>query len=214
MDFPNGEISLPKKLLSYKKCGLDIKFVDDNIKPHKKYLYAMKEHPEWTIITVDDDIYYRNDLIQELLNLHKLYPYAVCANTVHKIKIDKKKGSFCPYLTWNDAILESPMLSFENIAVGCNGVLYPADVFKKSKTALDIELIKRTSINADDLWLKAQEVLLRIPVCANKYYSTPPTIFRTKKIALMNTNTGIYINSIILSYLEYSLNVGDIMKIQ
>src|SRR5574343_906457 len=59
----NG-IELPQRLLDQKKRGLEIRFVEDDLKSHKKYIYALNEYKNDYVITVDDDLYYDNQLIE------------------------------------------------------------------------------------------------------------------------------------------------------
>ena len=47
--------NLPDEIKNQTKIGLKIKFVED-IGPHTKYFYAIHEHPDAIVITVDDDI--------------------------------------------------------------------------------------------------------------------------------------------------------------
>lgn len=189
-DFPNGKIQLPKRLLYYEKFGLEINFVNDNLKPHKKYFYVMKDHPDWTIITVDDDLYYRDNLVFELFKLHEQNPNTVCANAVHTISIDVDNKCFSPYNDWISEKNKIPCCSYKYIAIGYNGILYPNGIFSKTKYVFNKDIILNYCLDADDLWLKAVEMLNRIPVFANKYYCPPPTIPHTRKYSLMKTNTG------------------------
>ncbi len=64
--FPKREDELPEKLLALKKYGLEIRFCED-LRPHKKYYYTMKENPECYVITVDDDVFYPENLVEELM---------------------------------------------------------------------------------------------------------------------------------------------------
>lgn len=189
-DFPNGKIQLPKRLRYYEKFGLIINFVNDNLKPHKKYFYVMKEHPDWTIITVDDDLYYRDNLVSELFKLYEQNPKSVCANAVHAISIDINEQCFSPYNNWISEKIITPSCSHKYIAIGYNGILYPKGIFSDAKYAFNKDFIINNCLDADDLWLKAVEILNRIPIFANKYYCPPPTIPHTKKYSLMKTNTG------------------------
>ena len=43
-DFPEAEKDLPRSLLRYKRNGLKICWHEENLKPHKKYIYAFQEH--------------------------------------------------------------------------------------------------------------------------------------------------------------------------
>jgi hypothetical protein len=76
---------LPKRLIELQKRGLQIKLCPDKIRSHTKYFYAMKEHPKDIIITVDDDLFYRTDLIERHIEAHNKYPKAIIANWVKEI---------------------------------------------------------------------------------------------------------------------------------
>lgn len=189
-DFPNKRKDLPKSLLALENHGLIILFVKENLKPHKKYFYVTQELPEKIIITIDDDLFYRRDMVEQLLYLHRIYPHAVCANATHLISIDWMTQNVQPYSKWNTEIYESPVVSHQLIAIGYNGVLYPPFIFKNNPDIHQKNLIVETCLNADDLWLKAQEIMSEIPVCANRYYCAPPTIPATSRYSLQKTNTG------------------------
>ena len=79
------ESELPSSVLNLKKHGLKIFFADSNLKPHNKYLYAMRLYPESLLITVDDDNIYDKNLIQDLYKSFLKYPASVSAKRVHKI---------------------------------------------------------------------------------------------------------------------------------
>ena len=61
-EFPDRK--LPSKLQRYTACGLRIMWVEENLKPHKKYYYSFLEElagKKRCVITVDDDIFYPSD---------------------------------------------------------------------------------------------------------------------------------------------------------
>ena len=153
--FPDKK--LPGSLERMKKRGLEIKFCDD-IRPHKKYFYTMKEFPNDIIITADDDIFYPEDHIETLIKGSQKYPDCVVCRWSHEILMDKD-GKFLPYNEWPDDPNGEPSLTL--LPVGCNGVLYPpqalaAEVFNKEK-------IKELALFTDDLWLKCMELLNNTP---------------------------------------------------
>lgn len=49
--FPGGHSQLPERLLAQQERGLDIRFVDGDIRSHKKYYYAFAEFPDRHILT-------------------------------------------------------------------------------------------------------------------------------------------------------------------
>lgn len=78
--FPNEERDLPKSLLEQRSRGLDIRFVDRDIRSHKKYYYAFQEFKDKDVITIDDDLLYPSNLIENLYNTSLQNPEYVIAN--------------------------------------------------------------------------------------------------------------------------------------
>lgn len=149
-----------------RKQGVRITLVDDDIRSHKKYFYAMEEFPDSVIITIDDDIIYDKNMIKDLYNSYLRHPKAVSAKRVHRIKFDKNY-KVLSYLNWDyntRAIVDRESLDL--VATGCAGILYPASCLYKEWN--DVEGIKKTSLCADDLWLKVMELLNNVPVVLAK----------------------------------------------
>lgn len=185
-DFPKGKEDLPETLLWFEYYGLEIKFVEDNIRSHKKYYYMMQEHPDWDVITVDDDIYYRKDLVEQLLRLHSLKSKAVCANQVAELPISKE--DFANYASWKSCYLKKPNFSYRYVAIGCGGILYPSGIFHFSDQVFDKECILENALSADDLWLKAHEINAGVGVMANTFYSCSLLIPSSQASALYHVN--------------------------
>lgn len=148
--FPGHEI--PHSLERLKKRGLEIRFCDD-LKPHKKYYYAMQEYPDYYIVTADDDMFYPEDHIERLWNGHKRYQDAIICPWGCQIVLDGL-GVFGSYNDW--AIIPERMPSYDTLAIGCNGILYPPgslpeETFNKKR-------ILEISLNTDDLWLKCMAI--------------------------------------------------------
>lgn len=153
--FPNKEKDLPGKLLKLKNRGLSIEFCDDDLKSHKKYYYEMINHPEETVITVDDDMLYPEDMTKQLWEAHEKYPGQVCCTYSHRFTYDDN-GELKPYRQWmNNEESKGPVMNI--LPVGCGGVLYPAGALNKD--LFDIEKIKRLCPKMDDLWLKSMAVI-------------------------------------------------------
>lgn len=145
---------LPKKLKEQQKRGLEIRFCED-LRSHKKYYFSMRNYPNKIIITVDDDTFYPENLVEDLLNAHKKYPYAICCNIGHLITFDHDAVS--PYKNWKSGADLSVEPTDLLVPIGCEGVLYPpgslhADVFDKDK-------IRTLCPTADDLWLKSMATM-------------------------------------------------------
>lgn len=139
--------SLPDKLLALRNRGLEIVLCPDEIRSHTKYYYAFRSYPEDIVITVDDDLYYRSDLIENLLQCHNDNPGCVIANWVKQIIPGKTR-----YQEWPDP-KPMPFSSKNNLILGVGSVLYPPHSVHED--IFNVENIKNLSLTADDVWISA-----------------------------------------------------------
>lgn len=193
--FPTGENMLPHKLLELKKRGLTIRFCD-NLYPHKKYYYTMQENPELYVITVDDDVFYPETLIENLLNTSKQYPNTVCCTWGHKIEFTDD-GNIASYREWKKGVNDCRKPSLLLVPVGCGGVLYPPHIL--SEELYNKDAIQNLCLKTDDLWLKFMAIknhnpAVRIDKEAKIYF----TNLRTQSTGLYYENTENNKNDIAL----------------
>lgn len=177
---------LPLTLKKLIKRGLIVKFRDD-IKPHTKYYYAMSEFPDYHILTVDDDIIYPNDMIDNLVKLHRLYPNSTICNGARLIQTEK--DGFTKYNEWKNwyATKIESKPRFDLLPLGVMGVLYPPGVL--NKLVFDVDSIRRLCLNADDLWLKAMAIKQKTTsVLTNSYPRPFVEIHSSQASSLMATN--------------------------
>ncbi len=158
-EFPKGISQLPHIIKKEIECGLNVVFVEKNLKPHKKYFYALQDYPDDIVVVIDDDIVYPNDLIEVLYNCHKSFPNAVVAQCAHTLL---KNG--CPISEYVD--LEEanesyiPKMSYQ--ALGAGGVLYPPHSMHSE--LFNIDFILNNCLSSDDIWLKAMQLMNNTPV--------------------------------------------------
>lgn len=148
---------LPKELEEFKEWGLDIRFVSDDLKSHKKYFYAMKEFSEDIIITIDDDLIYPADMIEKLFKSYLKFPKSVSAMRTHLMLVDVK-GNIEPYAKWikdYTKIIHQPCMQL--LATTGAGTLFPPHCI--SEKVFDVFGIKNVALYADDLWIKIMLVL-------------------------------------------------------
>lgn len=186
--FPDREKNLPRKLLELKRYGLTIRFCD-NLYSHKKYYYTMLENPESTVITVDDDVFYPEYLIEELLKISKKHPRTVCCTWAHRITTDENNRTL-PYEMWKHCVADGNTPELLLMPVGIGGVLYPPHVLYEH--VFDKEKLSEVALMADDLWLKAMEILENVMAVRieKKYRKTYFTIINTQKSSLNKVNVG------------------------
>lgn len=161
-EFVEKEACLPenlKRLIGV--SGFRVEWVYDNLKPHKKYFYILQDNKEDVIITVDDDVYYEENMIRTLVDSWHKHPCAVSARHVHLIFRDGSKVA--DYDSWESDIEEYiGMERMDLCAVGVSGILYPPGC--GNERWFDKETIETIAANQDDLWLKYNEMADGIPV--------------------------------------------------
>ena len=180
--FPDKKI--PDSLSCLQNNVFEIKYCDD-LKPHKKYFYAMQEYPEDIIITVDDDIFYPDDLIEDLLQSYKKYPHAVSCMRGHVIKLLDPK-TYAPYKEWKNArkMVNRPSLLI--LPTGVGGVLYPPGCLYKA--AFDKEAIIECCLFTDDLWLKWMQLKKDVPCVLVREKLSLQYIDGTQEMSLWKEN--------------------------
>lgn len=184
LDCPENELSEEVKF--FEQFGVDIRFVNSNLKPHTKYFYALQEYKDDLVITIDDDIIYPNNLIETLIDKHDEYPDCVCARRVHKKMYDKNQ-KLLPYNSWGDKYKKEKKPSYELMATGVGGVLYPPNAL--DSRAFDEKMIQKYSLNADDVWLHWMELLngTKVVWVPNKL-QTPPNTENSQETGLRSDN--------------------------
>ena len=171
-------LSLPNSLINQIPRGLTVKFVEDDLKSHKKYVYAFDLFPDDYIVTVDDDLYFDNCLIENLINLKNSFPNSIPTNRCHGIKFNKN-GEIIKYSKWFHNSTECKP-SFFLVPTGGFGTLYCRQDLADSYN--DIALIKSICPHADDLWMRIQTLLLNKTVVTNDKYNKDPITIKNSQI--------------------------------
>jgi len=154
--------NIPALLKTLQLAGLEICYCED-IGPHTKLLPTLKAFPEAAIITVDDDIIYEDNLIDDLLSTYRASDKKtiICREAV-QIKKDED-GNFVPYSQSPEA--QPGMTSVGYIPYGFRGVLYPPHIFQ-SNSIFDL-IFRDICRNADDIWFGLTEYKEHISIhCA------------------------------------------------
>ncbi len=159
----------------YEKYGFEVHWHEENLRSHKKWFYAFQEYKGDIVITIDDDVLYKEDMIENLLQYHTQFPECVIARNTHLITCEED-GTLAPYERWCDRCAEyvgMPRMDLE--AVGNGGILYPTYLFG-SKELFRKELFMEKCAYADDLWLKIMEVYYGIATVLSEAYWNDPIL--------------------------------------
>ncbi|GGR61438.1 glycosyltransferase involved in cell wall biosynthesis/FMN phosphatase YigB (HAD superfamily) [Nocardioides luteus] len=186
-NFPRREEDLPEDLLGRVGARFRIAWVAGDIAPHKKYFYAMQEHPDDIIITVDDDVIYSENLVESLYQGHLEHPRAIISERANLIMF-RPDGTLREYDGWiyNCQFLRGTP-SYQLLPTGIAGVLYPPGALPEA--AFDLEAITSTSLRADDLWLKVMTTLNGYPVWMPRTEVGYETIEEVQAVGLWRANS-------------------------
>jgi SAM-dependent methyltransferase len=137
--------------------GLEIRFCED-IKSYKKLILAIETFPDDYIITADDDVYYPENWLEQLIVEHQKYPKKIICHRAHGIKVDENYN-LLPYLQW-DSCVEPSNYSKRLEAIfptGVGGILYPPKCLYKD--IANKESFMKLVPYADDIWFWAMAVI-------------------------------------------------------
>jgi hypothetical protein len=146
---------LPAPLQRQMRRGLDVRLVPD-IGPYTKIIYALREFPEHTIVTVDDDSVYAADLLGRLHDAYTVQPDCVHCHRAHEMIFDEN-GYLKPYFEWRRRVDDNDAPSHLIFPTGVGGVLYPPGALHTE--VFNQEVFRAICPTADDVWLKAMALL-------------------------------------------------------
>lgn len=187
---------LPYSLLEQQNRGLEIHFVDDDIKSHKKYFYSLKLFPNDYLITVDDDIIYPNNLVEQLVLLNQDYPNSICCHRAHKIMINRENNNLLSYSLWNELTSFHGPSSDIFFTTG-GGTLFPPNSLDTQVYNSDV--FKSICLNADDIWLNIMAKIRSTSIVKSCYYSSLLPVINYNDVSLFDLNSGANLNDVQLN---------------
>lgn len=183
-EFPNKEEDLPKKLLALQQLGLTIEWCEPML-AFQKLIPSIRKYPEDIIITVDDDFYYPETLVEDLYIAYLANPNYIYANRIWRGFLEGNEFKQCSNRLMYSKKFEKP--SFYNLLMGYGGVLYPPHSL--SEKALDVKKFKEIIPTNDDIWAWAMSVLAGTKTCQlNGYDMSITTVKNTQQVSLSKIN--------------------------
>lgn len=205
LEFPQKERNLPKELLNLiGQNGFRIVWVEENLKSHKKYYYALQDMHDSIVITVDDDVIYSETMVSDLMESYKNFPYAISARRTRIVL--RENGQIAKYSDWDGSMDEYAGIPRKDLcAIGVGGVLYPPHC--ASKDWFIKENLMSLAECQDDLWLKYNEIKEEIPVVYVRNSKKDKLIEECKETALYTHNLNGSGNDVCINKLcEYVKN--------
>ena len=205
---------LPESINKLRKRGLEVAFCKD-VRSYKKLLPALCKYPDEAIITVDDDLIYEVNMLENLIVPYLQNPHAIYCNRAHKM-IPDGKGKLLPYSSWGWETQETGVGDLY-FPTGVGGALYPPhsldEEVKNEAVYMDICPF------ADDVWFKAMSLKKGTPVCRVETYHANGNEFlcddEVQNMALCNRNVGQSLNdkqldAVFTKYNLYKLVAGHV----
>lgn len=210
--------ALPASVTRLACHGVEVRFVED-VGPHTKLVHALRDFPDRSILTFDDDFYYPPYTVEGMLSVAAEAPGAIVGNWVRRLRfapdgrvLRARWGQLVTPKTMASEI-EPParplMIGHDLFAYGTGGVLYPPGCF--DKRVFDVAAFKRLCPTEDDVWFKAMSLLKGTPVAAAPLGHTPRhhVIQGSQRVALRHRNysgvAGATQNQIRAVFAEYDL---------
>ena len=147
-------------LENQQRRGLEIRYVKD-MGPHTKLIPALKEFPEDIVITIDDDMFYRPDMVEHLLQAYKKDSSSIQAYRVAIITKDNE-NNIESYLKWKQYVHPEKTTN-RNVIIGCEGCLYPPHSLSEEVSNEDV--FRVLCPFADDIWFTAMALKNGTSIC-------------------------------------------------
>ena len=203
-------VDIPQSLLVLLSDTFEIKYVDGDLRSHKKYYYAFRIFHDKIVITVDDDIIYASDMVESLIKAHERYPNDVLCRYAKNIGRSDLEN-LTAYRQWKGA----SALNNGDIFFGSGG----GTLFQPSKMIDEVTNIitaQQLTPLADDIWLNAMARLSnqRIRLITNELY-----LFfdKDESTSLSHSNVGESQNDVqlrnIIEYYKKKLGKNPFKKV-
>lgn len=185
-EFAHKDVDLPEYLTELVRQGKIVVEWCKDLKPHKKYFYALQKYRDDIVITVDDDLLFAPDTVACLLESYAKFPRAVSAMRTHIMRQDGDKiAAYRDFMQQQNEVIGIPSMRL----LGTNGAgsLFPPRLLKFKY--FNEKLVEDLCLYTDDLWLKAIEVLSGVPVVQPRRFDKLKYVENSQNVALRYVNT-------------------------
>lgn len=181
--------ALPQSILNCQEKGLTIRWVDGDLRSHKKYFYVLQEYKNKNVdvVLLDDDLYYPDRLLENLVSMAHRHPHSICATRVHKMTYDGE-GQLKPYRQWiHNYNPKQEMCSDDLFFTSGAGTLIPSGIMPAD--TFNDEVFKQICFHADDVWLNMHAQKAGISIYTNNTYNKDEiSIGHSQDVKLVNEN--------------------------
>lgn len=188
----------PEKFKQYlRDNNIEVLTSDFNWKPHLKYVMSMQKYKDVPVVTVDDDMVYRKDMLQLLHAEHKKNPGTIICGHAKRIDWDSE-GNTNKYTSWPN-FQDSSCPRDDILPVGVGGVLYPPEFCKLIDDCTTKKIMEMGVLDRDDFFLHHLAIMnsiwakvVKTPYPYNRYFGvlveTPIEELSSNETALWRDN--------------------------
>ena len=185
--------------------GLEIRYCKD-IRSYKKLIPALKQFPNDYIITVDDDVVYHYDFVENLVRAYQESPGNICSYRVRRVAT--KGTTILPYHQW-EIIKDDFTPSKFNLMTGVGGVLYFPHCFNEKVFNEDVFL--DICKYADDIWFYSMALLNDVKVrpvrmTHHNYFYVNTEAETISPLAELNIADGLNDQQLLAVFNKYNLS--------
>lgn len=173
----------------------------EDLGPGKKLLPTLKRFNNSTIVTIDDDMLYPVEFLENLMAESMEFPGEIIAARAHRPRFLSRKP--IRYLDW-DFEIESNS-DFLVMPTSGGGVLYPP--YSLHQDALDYAKYLELSYTTDDLWYWVHAIRQGTKIRKTRNRIIPNESSETKNSGLSSAGNIEYINDLNLKLLWENYNV-------
>ena len=177
---------LPSSLLKLRGSIFQIRFVEGDIRSHKKFYYVAKEFSDSLVLLIDDDIFYPCNMIEQLMKIHSQNSSAIICRYAYEMKYDAS-ARLLPYAKWLHIYSNSFNNSHLFFGSGGGTLFRPMDLYVD---LLDKELFLNLTPMADDIWLNAMAKLANLPIIVVRPHLLLPIKSKSRALTLCKENVG------------------------
>jgi hypothetical protein len=151
-----SDANLPTILLQLQVKGVLFRYVED-LKSYKKLIPTLREFSDKPIITVDDDFYYNEKIIEWLMDAYDQSDKKTIIGSWGCMPV-VRNGKYAPYTIWQDCKYGNEKSEYSLFAG--NGTVYPPHIFDDE--ICNKEVFIKLCPTADDIWFWVQEKRLGV----------------------------------------------------
>ena len=154
-EFPNKRKDLPPELLLLIDENLvELIWIKENLKSHKKLMPTLAKYPNNPILVIDDDVYRTEEWLNAFIEDHKKHPHDIIVGAFWKkfsIKNNEICETHCMKDTYNTNKYCGKVMVGYKPANGTGGTLYPVGTFT-DKRFFNKDLFIKLSFSSDETW--------------------------------------------------------------